>query len=120
LPAIAIGDGGKCLTEVSIMVQMRTITKAWTTVAALAAIVVWGAAPAAAGESEYLRRLQDRYTFLSTQQLLAEGHKVCNALDRGALSSSSVDMVSKDLGVSLAVAGDIVAAAAVELGCGPA
>jgi hypothetical protein len=52
--------------------------------------------------------------------LLAEGHKVCNALDRGALSSSSVDMVSKDLGVSLAVAGDIVSAAAVELGCGPA
>jgi uncharacterized protein DUF732 len=99
------------------MVHTRTIMKASTTTTALAAIAVWGAVPAAAGESEYLRRLQDRFTFLSTQQLLGEGHKVCSALDHGALSSSTVDMVSKDLAVSLSVAGDIVSAAAVELGC---
>ena len=102
------------------MVHLRTIMKAWTTVALLAAIVVWGAAPAAAGESEYLRRLQDRFTFLSTQQLLAEGEKVCKVLNQGTLSPTAVDMVSKDLAVSLSVAGDIVAAAAVEFGCGAA
>jgi hypothetical protein len=99
------------------MVDTRTIMKAWTTAAVLAAITVWGPAPASAGESEYLRKLEDRFTFLSTQQLLAEGHKVCNLIDQGFLSASAVDMVSKDLKVSLAVAGDIVSAAAVELGC---
>jgi hypothetical protein len=99
------------------VIHSLTIMKAWTATAALAAIAVWAAAPAAAGESEYLRRLQDRFVFLNTQQLLDEGHRVCQVMEQGVGSSTAVQMVSKDLGVSLAVANAIVSAAAVELGC---
>jgi hypothetical protein len=99
------------------MVHTGAIMKAGTTAAALVAIAVWGAAPAAAGESEYLRLLQDKFSFLSTQQLLAEGHKACKVMEQGVTASNAVNMVSKDLAVSLAVAFDIVGAAAVELGC---
>jgi hypothetical protein len=53
---------------------------------------VWGAAPAAVGESEYLQRLEDRFAFLSTQQSLAEGHKVCGVLDQGVGSSTAVEL----------------------------
>jgi Protein of unknown function (DUF732) len=80
-------------------------------------MAVWVAAPAAAGETEYLRLLQDRYTFLSTQQLLTEGHKVCTAMDRGVSAANAVTMVTQDLAVTVSVAFDIVGAAAVELGC---
>ncbi len=91
--------------------------KAWiTTVALAASIAVWAAAPAAADESEYLRLVDGKYN-LSTQQLLAEGHKVCEATSRGTLSSDAVNMVYRDLGVSVAVASDIVVAARVGFGC---
>ncbi|MBV8928277.1 MAG: DUF732 domain-containing protein [Mycobacteriaceae bacterium] len=100
------------------MVHTRQIIKASVATCALAAsVAVWCAAPAAAGDSSYLRLLQDKYSFLSAQQLLAEGHKVCDVLDRGVSSSTAVNMVSKDLAASLEVSDDIVAAAADELGC---
>ena len=88
-----------------------------------AVLVVMGsvvaAAPAQAGQAEYLRRLVDKYPYLTTQQLLAEGYKVCAALNRGSISEQAVDMVQQDLGgVSVSAALDIVAAAAVGLGCG--
>jgi hypothetical protein len=75
------------------------------------------AAPAAADESEYLRLLQPKYVFLSSQQLLDEGHKVCDAIHRGMISPDAANMVQKDLAVSLATGVDIVGAAGVQLGC---
>ncbi len=75
------------------------------------------AAPAAADESEYLRLLQPKYVYLSAQQLLDEGHKVCSAINSGMLSADAANMVQKDLPVSVATSVDIVGAAAVQLGC---
>ena len=98
--------------------MVQTGANVWMTTAALAAgIAVWGAAPAAADDAGYLSHLQDRFSFLSSQQLLAEGHKVCSVMGRGVGASDAVTMVTKDLGVTIAVAADIVAGAADDLGC---
>jgi len=86
------------------------------TVALAAGIAVGTAAPAAASESDYLR-LKDRLTFLTTQQLLSEGYRVCGAIDNGMISPDAVTMVSKDLAVSVDAALDIVSATVGELGC---
>lgn len=86
-------------------------------VAAALASMVMAAAPAAADEGEYLRQLQPKYVFLSSQQLLDEGHKVCNAIHGGMISPDAANMVQKDLAVSVAVAVDIVGTAGVQLGC---
>jgi hypothetical protein len=86
-------------------------------VATALAFAIMAAAPAAADESEYLRLLQPKYAFLSSQQLLAEGQKVCEAIHRGMISPDAANMVQKDLTVSVPVSVDIVSTAAVELGC---
>ena len=81
------------------------------------AFAVTTAAPAAADEHDYLRLLQPKYIYLSAQQLLDEGHKVCRVLSAGTISPDATTMVQKDLTVSLATAEDIVDTAAVQLGC---
>jgi hypothetical protein len=86
-------------------------------VVAASAFAMNAAAPAAADESEYLRLLQPKYPFLSSQQLLAEGHKVCDAMQRGMNSPDATNMVQKDLTVTVAVSVDLVSTAAVQLGC---
>jgi hypothetical protein len=76
--------------------------------------------PAQASESDYLAAVQPRFSFLSAQQLLAEGHKVCAAIGHtgnGMIAPDAVTMVYNDLQVSMAVAGDLVAAAIVDLPC---
>ena len=88
-----------------------------TGAASALAFAVTAAAPAVASESEYLRALQPKYVFLTAQQLLDEGYKVCNAIHGGMISPDAANMVQKDLSVSLAAAVDIVGAAAVQLGC---
>jgi hypothetical protein len=91
--------------------------KAWITAAALATgIAVGTAAPAAASESEFLQ-LKDHLTFLTTQQLLSEGYRVCGAIHNGVLSSDATNMVMNDLGVSANAALNIVAAAVDDLSC---
>ena len=87
---------------------------------AVAAAVAFGgmtASPAQANESDYLAALQPRFTFLSPQQLLAEGYKVCRATRSGMIAPDAVSMVYKDLAVSVAVADDIVSTAVVDLSC---
>jgi hypothetical protein len=86
-------------------------------VASVVVSAVTAAAPAAADENSYLALLQPKYVFLSSQQLLDEGHKVCDAIHRGMISPDAANMVQKDLAVSVAVSVDIVGAAGVELGC---
>ncbi len=75
------------------------------------------AAPAQADEATYLKATQTKYVFLSQQQLLTEGYKVCSAAQSGALSSTNAATVQNDLKVSVAAAVDIVAAAVVNLDC---
>jgi hypothetical protein len=93
---------------------LRVLTVA---VAAAVAFAVMAASPAQASESDYLAAVQPKFTFLSTQQLLDEGYKVCRATRGGMIAPDAVRMVYKDLAVSMAVADDIVAAAVVDLGC---
>ncbi|KUH86508.1 hypothetical protein AU186_06485 [Mycobacterium sp. GA-1999] len=83
--------------------------------AAVTAVVV--AAPAAADQSEFIRKLQEQYVFLTAEQLIAAGDKVCAATASGVPASDAVMMVRNDLGVSVPAAGDIVSLAVVELGC---
>jgi hypothetical protein len=100
--------------------MVHTLRVLIAVVATAVAFAVMAAAPAAADEPEYLRQLQDKFSFLSKQQLLAEGHKACHAIDGGMNSADVTNMVQKDLKdlwVSLAVSGEIVSTAAVELGC---
>jgi hypothetical protein len=84
-------------------------------ISALIAVAVLSAPSAAAGESEYLNKLQDRYAFLTPQQLLAEGQRVCAAEQSGVLSPARTTMVMNDLTVSPNTALEIVSAAEWEL-----
>jgi hypothetical protein len=83
----------------------------------VAAMSLAFASPAAADSGDYLHALQPTYTSVTTQQLLSEGAKACNAIRSGMNSTQTVLMVQKDLGVSVPAAGDIVSAAVVHLGC---
>ena len=88
-----------------------------TAVVAGSLALVMAAAPAAADENDYLRLLQPKYVYLTKQQLLDEGNKVCDALRGGMTSRDATNMVQKDLSVSVATAFDIVGTAGVQLGC---
>jgi hypothetical protein len=92
----------------------RVLTAA---VAAAVAFALMTASPAQADENAFVKTLQTKYTYLSAQQLLDEGHKVCGAMGNGMAAPDAVSMVYKDMSVSMAVADDIVAAAADNLGC---
>jgi hypothetical protein len=80
-------------------------------ISALVAAAVLCAPSAAADETEYLNKLQDRYEFLTPQQLLAEGQRVCAAEQSGSLSPARTTMVMNDLVVSSNTALEIVSAA---------
>ena len=95
----------------------RTLRVLIAVVSSALAVAVMAAAPAAADESEYLRQLQPKYVFLSSQQLVDEGHKVCSALTGGTIAPDATRMVQKDLVVSVTAAIDIVSTAAAQLGC---
>jgi Flp pilus assembly protein TadB len=84
---------------------------------AAAAVAIGLAAPAAAADNDYLETLQPRLTFLSPSQLMAAGDEVCRVIHAGAPSSAAVDRLSRDMGVSVPVAFEIVSAAVIHLGC---
>jgi uncharacterized protein DUF732 len=84
---------------------------------AVATASVGLAAPAAADQEEFVRPLLARYVFLSEQQLLSEGAKVCDATQSGKPASVVTTMVRDDLGVSVSAAAQIVSTAIVELDC---
>jgi hypothetical protein len=85
-------------------------------VVVFAASVIF-APQAAADQDEYLRKLQSQFPYLSAEQLIAEGAKVCTATRQGTPAADAVIMVRENLGVSIPTAGDIVSTAVVELGC---
>ncbi|MEU0497510.1 hypothetical protein [Mycobacterium sp. NPDC006124] len=78
---------------------------------------VVAAPPAGADEAGYLERLQSRLAYLTTQQLLTEGYKICQLTHGGRPSSDAIPMVTKDLAISVPAAIDIIVAAGGELGC---
>ena len=82
---------------------------------ALVGVAVLVAPSAAADQGGYLERLQPKYTFLTPQQLLAEGNRVCAAEQAGLLSPAKTTMVMNDLTVSTNTALEIVSAAEWEL-----
>ena len=76
------------------------------------------AAPTAAAEpSEYLQQLQPSFAFLSAEQLMTEGYKVCRLVDAGRPSADAIPMVVDDLQVTVATAFAIVPAALSTLDC---
>lgn len=97
--------------------RMGMPMKALIAVALMLGIAITNAPSAAADESSYLRRVEVRYPYLSRQQLLAEGYKVCQFVSGSRSSSLAIPMVINDLGVSVPAAADIIATAVVELGC---
>jgi hypothetical protein len=77
-------------------------------------------APAANADQATYLRLQERLNFLTADQLLAEGYRVCQASNSGIGSSDIVGMVYRDLqgeGISIGSATDIVSTAIVQLDC---
>jgi hypothetical protein len=86
-------------------------------VSAVAATTLGLAAPASAASSEYLDKLQPRYNYLSSSQLMAEGSKACAAMRSGMPASDVSTMVSKDLGVSVSAGYEISVNAINYLGC---
>jgi uncharacterized protein DUF732 len=75
------------------------------------------AAPASADQRAYLTALAPRWAYLSPDQLLTEGHKVCNYINAGNTASAAADMVRADLTVNVDVASEIVITAVKQLGC---
>jgi hypothetical protein len=75
------------------------------------------AAPAQADQGEYLEKLQPLYVYLTPQQLLTEGQRVCAVKNAGADSMAAIDMVVNDFSVSVATAADIVSTAVAKLDC---
>ena len=95
-------------------------TKAVGAVGALSVAVasaVGLAAPAAADSSSFLQSLQPRYAYLSESQLLSTGNQVCARARSGVPASNNVIKVSKNLGVSVSAAYEIVVASINHLGC---
>jgi Protein of unknown function (DUF732) len=80
-----------------------------------------GRAPTRADDSDYMDDLKHYDAYLASeytsQQLLAEGHKLCDAVSGGATDDAAMDMAKGDLGVSDDTASNVYHAAKVELGC---
>ena len=84
-------------------------------VSALVGAAVLFAPSAVADQGEYLGKLQHKYEFLTPQQLLAEGNRLCAAEQAGVLSPARTTMVMNDLTVGTNTALEIVSAAEWEL-----
>jgi len=76
-----------------------------------AAVLLAPTAAADADQGAYLDKLQYKYKFLTTEQLVAEGNRVCAAEQAGLLSPAKTTMVMNDLTISTGAALDIVSAA---------
>ena len=91
--------------------------KALLVVVLATGFAIGAAPPAVADEGDYLNQLQPRMAFLTGEQLLTEGFRVCRYLGAGRPSSDAIPVVMKDLNVTVSAAVDIIAAAVQELDC---
>lgn len=104
---------------------MVGIVRAWCAVVTIMGSTIMGAvavaAPAAADQGDFLRSLLPKYTYLTSEQLYREAAVACQVTRRsGRPGSDAVPVVRndlRDLQVSVAVAGEIVAAALLYLPC---
>jgi hypothetical protein len=97
--------------------MIRALRTPIAVTASISALALTLAAPAQASEENFLKPLKARYVFLSPQQLLNAGYKVCQAESNGMSSADAANMVQKDLGVSVSASVDIVSGAVVNLNC---
>ncbi|HEY7053366.1 MAG TPA: hypothetical protein VH496_14715 [Mycobacterium sp.] len=97
------------------MVHRLRIPITAVTIALASALLA--AAPAQADQGEYLKSLQPKYVYLSAQQLLDEGARVCALKSQGVDSIDAIGVIVKDLSVSVATAADIVSTAVAKLDC---
>lgn len=98
----------------------RVVSKIGVTVGALAigtAAALAQAAPAAADSHEFLHGLEDRYSFMTPQQLLAAGHRACAVINTGKPAADASDVIDHEWGLSPSVAMVIVTSATTNLGC---
>lgn len=80
-----------------------------------AAVLLAPTAAADADQDRYLDKLQHKYKFLTTQQLLTEGNRLCAAEQAGVGPPARTMMVMNDLTVGTNTALEIVSAAEWEL-----
>ncbi|WP_220100579.1 hypothetical protein [Mycolicibacterium psychrotolerans] len=85
--------------------------------AAAATSLLTLAAPAGADTASFLSGLEPVYTSLTREQLLNAGAISCGILDAGQPAPVAVETLYRQMGIALATGNDIVAAAALHLGC---
>jgi hypothetical protein len=108
----------KAITAATTSIRTRVVLSLSVLLTFAAGILGLAApAPAAADKAEYLEIVQPKFAYMSESQLLSAGRMVCDATHRGAPSSAAVDIVSKNLGVSVPAAFEIVTASVIYLGC---
>lgn len=88
-----------------------------TVVSAGVGLALVAAPQANADQEAYLDRVQERLAYLSRDQILTEGYKVCQMTRSGHPSTDAIPVIIRDLGVSVPAAAEIIYAAVVELGC---
>ncbi len=75
------------------------------------------AGPATADSTSYLQSLRPTYNYMSESQLLSAGNRACASALSGVPASDATTMISKEFGVSVPVAYEIVLASINHLGC---
>ncbi|BBY26876.1 DUF732 domain-containing protein [Mycolicibacterium sediminis] len=100
--------------------RRRVVSKIGVTLGAIAlgtAASLAQAAPAAADNEQFLHGLEERYAFMTPQQLLAAGHKACAVVNTGVPAADASDVIDHQWGLSPSVAMDIVTSAITNLDC---
>lgn len=95
---------------------MFNILRVATLTGGLAVAAVSLAAPASAGDAEYIARLERNHvSYMSQHDALSWGHSVCGALRGGTPVLSAIDLLKDGGGFTTRDAGTIVGAATTEL-----
>jgi hypothetical protein len=94
---------------------MSSCRRLFAAMISVVAAAVLSAVPAHADQTTYLDLVAPRFTSVSPEQLVAEAHRICSATQNGMTASDANVMVQRDLGVSVPVSIDIVAAAVVQM-----
>jgi hypothetical protein len=103
--------------------QAKTASASKWTKRAIPLAVLFGAAamgtaaPASADSASYLQQVAPIYAFMSDSQLLAAGNQACATARSGVPASDNTIKLSKQFGISISAAYNIVVASINNLGC---
>jgi hypothetical protein len=75
------------------------------------------AAPASADTQAFLHGLEERFSFMTADELLAAGHRACAIIDAGNPGATASGMLDREFGIGESVAIEIVKNASLYLGC---